>query len=247
MSKIYEALKHASQKRQAESTAPQPILKPPPEASCAVSSVSDLEEEMLCLYKIVETLLPDAPKKILQFISARKGEGTSTLIRKFAELAATKIGKSVLLLDADRHTPSQHRYFHIKSELGWQDAVSGGAPVSETLHKIDNMDLYVGPSSNSRAATPAIFDSHTLNDFWKIVWERFDLILIDSPPLHVSPDGLAIAPRVNGVVIVVEAEKTPSATVKNLKERIDRVGGNVLGIVLNKRRYYIPQFIYDRL
>lgn len=247
MSKIYEALMHASKQRKTSSHSPQRHLQAPPPAPPIAPSPCNIEEEMLCLYKTVETLLPDTPKKILQFISVREGEGTSTLIREFAVLSATKLGKSVLLLDADRHSPTQHQPFNIQFERGWQEAVNDESPISEVLHKVPNIDLHVGPSSNSREATPSIFNSQTMNSFWKTVWERFDLILIDSPPLTLSPDGLAIAPWVNGVVIVVEAEKTSSASVKNLKERIDRVGGNVLGIVLNKRRYYIPQFIYERL
>ncbi|GKT10548.1 CpsD/CapB family tyrosine-protein kinase [Desulforhabdus sp. TSK] len=247
MSKIYEALKQASRQKQGCLPLPQQALQHPPHAPSIGPEECHMEEEMLCLYKAVETALPDASKKILQFISARKGEGTSTLIRELAQLTATKIGKSVLLLDADRHTPTQHHYFNIHYDRGWQEAVNDDTLITSVLHKAQNMDLYIGPSSNSRAATPSIFDAHTLNGFWRSVWERFDLILIDSPPLTVSPDGLAIAPKVSGVVIVVEAEKTPSALVKNLKERIERVGGNVLGIVLNKRRYYIPRFIYERM
>ncbi len=52
---------------------------------------------------------------------------------------------------------------------------------------------------------------------------------------------------VDGVIIVVEAEKTRWQVALSLKEKIINNGGNILGLVFNKRQYYIPQFIYDRL
>jgi len=77
--------------------------------------------------------------------------------------------------------------------------------------------------------------------------KEFDLVLIDSSPLTLSPDGLAIASKVDGVILVVEAEKTRWQTVKKVRDNIAIVGGNILGVALNKRRYYIPQFIYKYL
>ena len=62
-----------------------------------------------------------------------------------------------------------------------------------------------------------------------------------------SADGLAVASKVDGVILVVEAEKTRWQTVRKVKDSISRVGGNILGVVLNKRRYYIPQSIYKHL
>jgi len=84
-------------------------------------------------------------------------------------------------------------------------------------------------------------------DFFEKLRQRFDLILIDSPPATTSPDGLDISPKVDGIVLVVEADKTRWPVAESVKERIKRSGGKILGIVLNKRRYYIPNFIYKRL
>jgi Mrp family chromosome partitioning ATPase len=73
------------------------------------------------------------------------------------------------------------------------------------------------------------------------------MVIIDSPPLSGSPDGLAIAPKVSGVVIVLEAEKTRWHVAKNSVERIRKVGGAVVGIVFNKRHNHVPDFIHRRL
>jgi Mrp family chromosome partitioning ATPase len=83
--------------------------------------------------------------------------------------------------------------------------------------------------------------------FWKKLRQRFDLILIDSPPATTSPDGLALSSKVDGIVLVVEAEKTRWPVAESTKNRILSSGGKILGIVLNKRRYHIPDFVYKRL
>lgn len=243
MTKIYEALQRASKEKQK----PAPAFDLVSAKTDETSTKATMEEQMLCLYQSIASLMPFSEGKILQFIGSRKGEGTSTVVREFAKMAAMKMHKSVLLIDADRTSPSQHRFFDIPSDCGWQDAVDNPELISKTMHQVENYGLYVGPSCNTYHATPEIFDSDKLKQFWQTLWTRFDLILLDSPPFSVSPDGLAIAPRVDGVVLVVEAERTPWPVVESVNKRIRSIGGNVLGIVFNKRRYYIPRFLYNLL
>jgi Mrp family chromosome partitioning ATPase len=88
------------------------------------------------------------------------------------------------------------------------------------------------------------FYSPQIDAFWENLREKFDLILIDSPSFESSPDGIAISRRVDGVVLVLEAERTRWPVAERLKERILLNGGNILGIAFNKRRYYIPDFVY---
>ncbi len=244
MSKIYEALENAYRAR-----ARTDDLLTVPQSDKAVQELVlvDMEEELLGLYKNIEILLPHSSKKVIQFIGSKQGEGASTIVREFARVAATRIGMSVLLLDADRLQPSQHLHFKVTSGYTWQEAIRDGESPEKVLHRVGETSLFLGPSANTNAYTPEIFDSPRFAGFWETLWQQFDLILVDSPPLGSSPDGLAIAPRVSGVVLVVEAEKTRWQIVRNSKERITKVGGNVLGIVFNKRRYYIPELIYKHL
>lgn len=243
MSKIYEALQHAHKQKKGKETVPGvPIpFEPPKHAD------TELGEEMLSLYKIVDALLPQSKAKIIQFIGSREGEGASTIAREFARVCADLIGHSVLLLDADRHSPTQSHYFDIQSEYGWIDALKKGDQIGSAFYRIGQSSLFMSPSCNSSTSTPEIFRSPIFDGLCQSLKIDFDLVLIDSAPLTASPDGLAIASKVDGVILVVEAEKTRWQTVKQAKESISRVGGNILGVVLNKRRYYIPQSIYKYL
>ncbi len=83
--------------------------------------------------------------------------------------------------------------------------------------------------------------------FWEPLRERFDLIIVDSPPATMFPDGPGIVSMVDGVVLVVEAEKTRWPVALSVKEKIERSGGKILGVVFNKRKYYIPSWLYRRI
>jgi capsular exopolysaccharide synthesis family protein len=192
-------------------------------------------------------MLPDMSNRVLQFLGSRSGEGTSTVIREFARIAAERIGRSVLLMDADRYHGTQSRFYSVASQCSWIDVLQESGEVGRAVYRVNNSDLYVSPACNSSVPTPELFNSPRFEGFWANLKLKFDLILIDSPPLTVSPDALALASKVDGVVLVVEAEKTKWRTARYVREQIERVGGNILGIVFNKRRYYIPESIYKYL
>ena len=83
----------------------------------------EMEEEMLHLYHTIESLLPDQKKRVMQFIGSGEGEGTSTITREFARIAMMTLGQTVLLLDADRHNPTQHFFCNVSPDYCLDDVV----------------------------------------------------------------------------------------------------------------------------
>lgn len=201
---------------------------------------------MLTLYQSVESLLAKIPRKLILFIGSQPGEGTSTLAREFATLAAVHLNKKVLLFDADRQAPNQKYHYGITDQIGWQDAEMSG-DIQDVICQIGNSRLYLCPSSNNVSISPEIFDSRIITATLSKLRERFDLVVIDSPPPVQAPDGLALAPHVDGVILVVEAENTRWKVSENSKNRLLAVHANILGMVFNKRRYYVPNFFYRLL
>jgi len=76
---------------------------------------------------------------------------------------------------------------------------------------------------------------------------KADWILIDTPPISISSDAIAIAAKADGVIMVIKAEKTRWEVAQNTKQRIEGGNGNIIGVVLNGRRFYIPKWLYQRL
>jgi len=245
MTKIYEALENAKVEVLDEGPEIPSSHRPIFSSSSKLSEM--VVEKEIRVYQNLGAVISDSTKKVIQFIGSREGEGTSTVIREFARVSASKFGKSVLLLDADQYHPTQHLFFSVFPECGWQEVVRDNGPIEKALYKIGESRLSISPSSQNFTSNPSIFNSLLIDVFWKKLKQRFDLILVDSPPVTTSTDGLAISCKVDGTVLVVEAEKTRWPVAENVRDRIKRSGRNILGIVLNKRRYYIPEWIYKKL
>jgi Mrp family chromosome partitioning ATPase len=248
MSKIYEALNQAQKEKRGSgltSNLPTSHLSMP--LSTRDTEGPLLEKEMLSLYQSIESLLRNSPKKVIQFIGSREGEGTSTIVREFGLMIAKKLDRSVLILDADQINPGQHLFFGITPEYGWEDMLRDDGEIDKVLYQVKDSNLYVCPVSPNGPFTHHVFDSPKIEALWNKLKERFDLILVDSPPATSSPDGIAISRNVDGVVLVLEAEKTRWPVADSVKDKITNNGGKILGVVFNKRRYYIPEFIYKKL
>jgi protein-tyrosine kinase len=267
MGKIYQAMKQAQKDRNrleavaeaqesgspspSPETPPQPIFRPnSPEAQPRPRGLKGTklndEAEMNTLYQNIEARLSRERKKIIQFIGAQPGEGTTTVAWNFASFAASKLGKRVLLLEGD-----------LTEVSGTFSGPYQGISLAETVQHGDEAKKAIGPFNNATVTTALVArDENLLLHFLQseeqtAVWEDlknlFDLVVINVPPLSVSTAGLAFCRHADGVVLILEAERTRGPVAERAKEQIEKNGGNILGVVFNKRRFYIPKSIYKRL
>jgi Mrp family chromosome partitioning ATPase len=245
MSRIYKALEHARQEQKGLQALPHANIIAERSPSKSHKKI-DMEDEMIHLYHNINSLLPDFPKKIIQFISSSSGEGTSTVIRQFAKVSSFKLDKSVLILDAKSNS-SHTTFFGIKPKGGVVEVISNDKTVENVLHQIGDSELFVGQLSLDGDYVTSILGSPKIDNIFEELKQKFDFILIDSPSADTSSDLISISNKAHGVVMVVETEHTKWQKINAVKEEITNNGGNILGVILNKRKYYIPEFIYKRL
>ncbi len=252
MSNIYEALKQAQQEKKVEApmiNLPEenaPHVNPPAVRS-GMKTCFVMDAELFGLYQNISGLLPDAPGKTIQFIGSREGEGVSTIVREFARAAASRFDKRVLIMDAAHQNPTQHLHFNIRGNFGWPDALGSGDPFCKACYQAGDDNLFLSPITSTPCLTPYIHDHAAACRLFTELKQVFDLIIIDSSPATTSPDSVAMTRFADGVVLVVEAEKTRRQVVESVRNRIVKNGGNILGVIFNKRRFYIPDSIYSRL
>jgi len=255
MTKIFEALEHAGFERSNPRETREIVIaaKQKPEINLALSveqnaKPSDQRKVTIAgnLYQKIATLLPGKTSMVVQFQGTQKGEGTSTIVRKLATLAAMKMKKKVLLLDLNQNNPNQCSFFHVKSQLplDFSDQVK---PEIEDFAKVDSSSLYVTQLPRLDNPAELIDRIPKIGSLLDDLRSEFDLILIDSPSAMNNNEGLLFTQNVDGFVLVVEAQKTRWQAVNKVKERIWSQNGNILGVVLNKREYPIPEFIYKRI
>jgi protein-tyrosine kinase len=250
MSKVYEALLRARAEQDLGGRVERGatiVIRKPKIVDIGGLPPLQMEKEMGRLLQNVAGLLPDSQRGIIQFIGSRKGEGTSTLLREFGLFLATKANKSILLLDADRTHMPQHQALGVHPKISLQRLMSEGGSVDEAICPVKSSRLflcrlYEETGGNSRSGFMV-----NNAEVWNKLRNDFDFILIDSSPMGVSDEAFTLCSSTDGVILVVEAEKTRSRVVSNLKIRVAQSEGKVLGLVFNKQRYYIPEWIYKRL
>ncbi len=202
-----------------------------------------IEEDMEGLYHTMAPVLSE--KKLIQFIGAARGEGVTSLIREFASVSTRLFGKSVLLLE---NKESQLKGMNTSvSSKSLEKVVDGTLLLDDFVTQPADSGYFTGDLSTLGPSLSVVFSSSHISSFIQMLKKRFDIILLDAPSLATSSDGIASARQVDGVVLVVEAEKTRWPVAANAQDKIQKAGGNILGVVLNKQRHYIPAAIYKRL
>jgi protein-tyrosine kinase len=201
--------------------------------------------EMLLLHQSVDVLLDGAQRRVVHFTSARPGEGTSTVVRAYARTLSQTMHRSVLIIDANEGNPDQHLHFGV-AEGAPQDGIAVRGAVDIAIYTTTYPNLSVSPLSPRAPWLPSVFDPAAVGEAFQYLRGRFDAVLVDSSPV-LRPGTMALSSKADGVVLVVEAEKTRWPVALRAKNLIEASGGTLLGVVLNKRRYHIPQGVYGWL
>ena len=202
---------------------------------------------MLTLYQNITGLLPDVARPVVLVIGSHSNEGASTVSRQLAKTASLRLGKAVLLIDLDRSRPEFQVFVDVAPESNLEEVIRTDAPVEKSFCQVEDSSLYVMPLFQQSRLDPRTLDSAKDENFWAQLRDRFDLIIIDTPPATIFPDGISLVRQVDGVILVFEAERTRWPVALNVKEKILQHGGKILGVVFNKRRFYIPEWLYKRL
>jgi len=194
-------------------------------------------------------LLPgdkDAPRAVL-FCNIEHGEG-STRICARAGQALAKLGKgTVCLIDANLRSPALHTILGVKNQRGLVDALFGAGSICDFAQPTPGNNLWLVPSG---AIVP---DAHTqlggeiMQRCLAALRAQFNYLLIDAPAASIHADAAVVGKRVDGVVLVVEANATRRETTRQVKESLDAVNVRILGAVMENRSFPIPEAIYKRL
>lgn len=170
--------------------------------------------------------------------SAGKEEGKSTTISNLAVTFA-QADKRVLLIDADLRLPHISSIFNInKRKNGLSNLLMDDLPLESLVNKIENLDkLEILPAGNKHVSPTELLNSEAFEVFIKKCREEYDVILIDTPPVLSFADASIISKVVDGVLLVVAANQTKKSTVVEAKKNLDKVGAQVIGVILTKVKF----------
>lgn len=226
----------------------------------------DLNAEMAELWGSLGAPAPGRAR-LIQFVAARRGEGTSTVAREFARFAARRAGRSVWLIDLDLMAAGQHAALSADpgrfGDMGGPVAASpddsafftvqppqtdpDGAAIPDArylvAHGLKGARMWV-----TRFRTEALKGRQTVQitpgaAYWSIMRNHADLLVIDSPSIDRSQAALAVAPFMDQTVLVVAADQADPKPPAMLRDAIGAAGGRCAGVFFNKVEAEPPRFL----
>lgn len=204
-------------------------------------------------YKSIRTnvnfSLATSDKKIFAVSSANPSEGKSIISANIA-IALAQGGNKALLIDADMRKAVQHKIFEIKNKKGLSTAISKMNKLDECIQKnvMENLDVM---TSGPLPPNPSeLLASENMLAILDELNKKYQIIIIDTPPVNVVTDAMELAKCVSGIVVVLRYGRTTTEDIEAVVKKMDFSKVNMLGFILNgiknKRsgRYY-SKYKYD--
>ena len=218
---------------------PRNVLREPVPTAVRVHPAYDRIVQRLLTYR-------KTPRQgVILLASAVGREGTSTVARN---LALSQGGSErVLLVDANLRTPSQHIAFDLDRSGGFSEVLQGTVSVASAIDDDIGSGIALMTCGTPVKSPSQVLKAAAVQGAIMAMLPLYDWIIIDGPPATIYPDVASLGTACGGAILVVRAESTRSEVAEEARGILEGTGTDVLGAVLNRRRFHIPQFIYKRL
>ncbi len=198
-------------------------------------------EQVRALRNRLVAMNPDGEPKTLVVTSAVRGEGKTVTALNLAMALAELERQQVVVVDADLRRPSCEQYLNLNAEPGLADVLLGRAPVERVLRSAGHRGLMV-LGAGTRVTNPAeVLGTSRLEELLRRLKERFQYVVIDSPPVLSSTDAGVLSARADGTLLVVRLERSLKKQSAEAVRALQDVGGNVLGTFVTEVRGRDPE------
>ena len=197
--------------------------------------LSRLSENLRSLRSAIQMSDVDHPPKVLLLTSALPSEGKTTVALAIAA-SATQSRQRVLVVDADLRHPSASRYFKAEKNVGLVEYLVGEAELQNVLIVDEKLGIWLLPAGGKTQNPMDLLASERFKALILALREKFDLIIIDAPPLGPVIDASIISPAADKALFVVRWASTPRELVANALKRLSgerKVAGIVFNYVIN--------------
>jgi capsular exopolysaccharide synthesis family protein len=206
-------------------------------------------------YRVLRTNLlfsrKDDKLTTVAVVSAGAGEGKSTTVINLATVFAQS-GQRVLMVDSDLRRPTLHKLLHIANTLGLTNYLLKQNTLEEVIQNTGLGTLDFLPSGKLPSSSLGILSSAQMKDLIHELKQRYDFVFFDSPPIMGVIDASILASEVDITLQVIQYRRYPQPMNIRAKQLIEKVGGNLIGIVLNninmsqdENYYYYSGYYHD--
>ncbi|HHU91294.1 MAG TPA: CpsD/CapB family tyrosine-protein kinase [Clostridiaceae bacterium] len=211
---------------------------------------SPVSEAYRVLRTNIQFLSVDKPLKTILVTSSGPKEGKTTTIANLAVILAQG-GNKVLLIDTDLRKPMLHKVFLLLNDRGLTNLLTLQKDAMSFIQHdvVKNLDIL---TSGRIPPNPSeLLSSNAMKSFLENVKNKYDIVLMDSPPVGGITDASIISTYADGTILVVKSGKTEIDAVKIAREILDNVNANIIGVVLNHLdkkavgNNYYPYYYYN--
>ena len=200
-------------------------------------------EQYRVLYTRLEQISQRKSYKTFAITSALKGEGKTITTLNLAYIMALEFRKKVILVECDFKNPYITSHFmDTMPEHGLIDVIEGKADLSTAIVRYKHSEFHILPAGRIARNSLELLGSNRINFIINMLKSQYDYVIVDSPPISPIADMNVISKAVDGLVLVVEAGKTPKDIVLRAVNSLDNV--DIAGIVLNGADNYLLNEYY---
>jgi len=213
------------------------------------SSDFDAFAQQECFKLVQRIFLAQTPNlfRTVAFAGVDRGDGCSRICVEVARILAANTSASVCLVEANFRTPSLPKFFGVPDDRGLVDAVLGEGRIRTFTQQLRPSNLWLLSAGNLVPESASLLNSDRLKLRLQELRNEFGYVLIDVPALNVYADAIALGRIADGLVVVLQADSTRRESALKSVEGLREAHIEVLGAVLNRRKFPIPEFVYRRL
>ena len=218
------------------------------ETSRSRDPIAAIDDEITRLVQQV-FLLPDDKHATtaVTFCGVNRGDGCSWVCARASEALAEQVPGRVCVVDANFRSPSLHEHFRVDKSEGLADAMKNSTPIKTFARPAWSSHLWLISAGGTGAEPNGAPNPACLRVRISELRAEFDYVLVDAAPVGSYGDGALLGQLTDGVVLVIGCNSTRRETARAAKESLEAAGVPILGTVLNRRTYPIPEALYRRL
>ncbi len=181
--------------------------------------------------------------KVLMFTSALQGEGKSTTVALFAAATALNRARRVLAVDLDFRSPNLNGYLGVPESRTFLKYLAGTGSLDDCYQNTEAENLVVIAGAPSDDDPDRLLNSARLADALDTFREKFDLVILDVPPLIPVADAATLIPHADGILLVVMAGLSSKHHLARARDICLGMEGNILGLVVGNIQEAAPDYL----
>jgi Mrp family chromosome partitioning ATPase len=211
-------------------------------ARMGIGAMSRHHPSFVQLYYAIEARRTSAMPLVVQFTSPTPGAGASTVASGYARVAADDCAQPVLYIDCNAHQTKSRRETKDLQPPTLSDALRRGLPLTEALTAVRDSKNLLWARLGSGERPLLALGGDRLQSMLDMLRANHPVIVLDTPPTE-APEAAAVSRYCDGSVLVVGAGKTKQWDIENAKSLLERLGGQTVGVVLNRERSVMPRWL----